>query len=129
AAGLATAPGWAAALASTAKTRDLAAGTPIGPLRVVSAASHRLAPVSGPGWVAVGDAALAVDPLSSGGAAFAIESGRRAAAGSEAGYRAFVGSAAAEYRAVRREVYGWEARFAGNAFWRDRAEDRGLEVS
>ncbi|WP_103349333.1 tryptophan 7-halogenase [Amycolatopsis sp. CA-128772] len=76
-AGLATEPGWAAALASAAWSASLSAGTPIGGLRVVSAASHRLTPASGPGWMAVGDAALAVDPLSSGGAAFALESGRR----------------------------------------------------
>ncbi|MEV4050222.1 tryptophan 7-halogenase [Amycolatopsis sp. NPDC049688] len=129
AAGLATGPGWSAALSATAKTRELAVGTPIGPLRVVSAASHSLAPASGPGWIAVGDAALAVDPLSSGGAAFALESGSRAAAEPGEAYRTFVRSAAAGYRAVRSEVYGWEARFAGNAFWRDRAADRGLEVS
>lgn len=119
--GLATGPGWSAALASAARCAELAAGPPIGPVRVVSAASHHLTPVSGPGWLAVGDAALAVDPLSSGGVAFAMESGRRAVTEPGAEYGRFVHAAAVEYRAVRREVYGWERRFAGNAFWRDRA--------
>ncbi len=48
-------------------------------LRIVSAASARLQNVTGPGWLAVGDAALAFDPLSSQGVTWALESGLAAA--------------------------------------------------
>ncbi|MEA5360968.1 FAD-dependent oxidoreductase [Amycolatopsis sp., V23-08] len=122
---LTTDSGWSAALRGTEHTAALVTGAPLGGLRVVSAASRYLTPAAGPGWIAVGDAALAVDPLSSGGAAFAFETGSQVPAvlldGAAARYRVFVESATAEYRAVRRRVYGWESRFGTEAFWHDRA--------
>jgi flavin-dependent dehydrogenase len=48
-------------------------------LRTVSANSARLNQFTGPGWLAVGDAALTYDPLSSQGICTALESGLRAA--------------------------------------------------
>ncbi len=122
---LADPAGWAAAVARTEHTRTLATGRPVGPVHVVSAASHHLTPAAGRGWLAVGDAALAVDPLSSGGVAFALRTGMCAAGvlreGAVEGYRELVDDAADEYYRLRREVYGWETRFATNAFWRERA--------
>ena len=47
-------------------------------LRVVAANSSRLDCVSGRGWLAVGDAAMAFDPLSSQGLVQALASGIRA---------------------------------------------------
>jgi flavin-dependent dehydrogenase len=123
--GLATPAGWAAAVASTEHTRTLATVRPAGPIHVVSAASHHLTPAAGPGWMAVGDAALAVDPLSSGGVAFALRTGMRAAEvlleGAKDGYLALVDAAADEYYRLRKEVYAWEARFTADSFWRERA--------
>jgi flavin-dependent dehydrogenase len=62
---LATVEGWAASLARTDHVRHFAHGTPHGKVRVVTCASHELRPSAGRDWIAVGDAALAVDPLSS----------------------------------------------------------------
>jgi flavin-dependent dehydrogenase len=121
---LSTPEGWAAALADTGQVRTQASGRPSGPVRVVSAASHSLHPCAGPGWLAVGDAALAVDPLSSGGVAFGLRSAAAAAdalvSGSTTAYVELVDAAAQEYRAVRAEIYGWEDRFAASPFWQAR---------
>ena len=43
-------------------------------LRIVSAASARLRELAGPGWLAVGDAALSFDPLAAQGVTWALES-------------------------------------------------------
>ena len=81
----------------------------------------------GPGWLAVGDAALACDPLSSQGLLNALYSGRMAAAairraligdsGALDDYtRAMVGVAAA-YRANLAAWYAMEARWPDRPFW------------
>jgi flavin-dependent dehydrogenase len=122
---LGTVEGWAAALTRTRHVGPLATGRPVGAVRVVTAASHQLRPCHGPGWLAVGDAALAVDPLSSGGVTFAL---RTAAAAADlllgqrpaADYADLVAGAADEYRQVRTRIYGWEDRFATAPFWRAR---------
>jgi flavin-dependent dehydrogenase len=125
AARLAAAAGWAAALACTEQVREQASGRPVGPVRMVSAASQHLRPCAGPSWLAVGDAAMAVDPLSSGGVTFALRSAAEAAkallGGSATGYVAFVDAAAEEYRELRAEIYGWEGRFMASPFWRARS--------
>jgi len=117
--------GWDAALARTQHTRRLASGSPAGKIHVAACASHELCPVAGEGWIAVGDAALAVDPLSSGGVAFALQSAAAAArvllGGDRSVYEDFVASAAREYRTMRSQVYGWEERFADHHFWQSRA--------
>ena len=122
---LATVNGWAASLAETDHVCKLAHGIPHGDVRMANCASHELRPSVGPDWIAVGDAALAVDPLSSGGVAFALRCARAAAdvllGGDRSAYQDLVAGAAREYRLVRTEIYGWEQRFADNAFWRSRA--------
>ncbi len=71
---------WLDGLAVTRLIRDrLVEPRGIGPLRSVAARSGRLDRVVGPGWVAVGDAAMAIDPLSGRGILQAIESGRAGA--------------------------------------------------
>jgi flavin-dependent dehydrogenase len=62
---LASADGWGAALAQTDHTRHFAPSHPDGRVHVVTCASHELRLSTGRDWIAVGDAALAVDPLSS----------------------------------------------------------------
>ena len=76
---LTTPSGWWEALQRTEHVVRLARQmVPTAPPTVVSAASRVLTPAAGAGWVAVGDAALAVDPLSSSGVATALASARLA---------------------------------------------------
>ena len=116
---------WGAALAHTTHTAAMACGRAEPGVRVASAASHRLTPCTGARWLAVGDAALAVDPLSSGGVSFALRSAALAAdvvlGGDPAGYQAAIEAAGASYHQLRGEIYGLEPRFAGNPFWNQRA--------
>jgi flavin-dependent dehydrogenase len=122
---VATVDGWAASLAGTDHVRQLAHGSPHGQVHVVGCASHELRPVAGPDWIAIGDSALAVDPLSSGGVVFALRCAAAAAnvllGGDRSAYQDFVAIAAREYRQIRTQIYGWEYRFADNDFWRSRA--------
>lgn len=100
------------------------------PVRVVSAASMLRRPVAGPNWIAVGDAAFAVDPLSGQGIYKTIETGLRSAA---AIARTFEGdtSAMAEYESwivqsfrsyldVRHQFYRSVERWPGSRFWQKR---------
>lgn len=116
---------WGAALARTTHTAAMACGRAEPGVRVASAASHRLTPCTGARWLAVGDAALAVDPLSSSGVSFALRSAALAVAvvsgGNPADYRAAIEAERASYQQLRDQIYGWEARFAGNPFWNQRA--------
>lgn len=89
------------------------------------------AAVFGAQWIAVGDAALAVDPLSSHGIVTALWSGK---VGAEAviaalqqgnldpmeAYGASVQQGFAQYRQDHRRYYAAEGRFKDEAFWRRR---------
>ncbi|MBW4718154.1 FAD-dependent oxidoreductase [Saccharothrix obliqua] len=67
---------WRQALAGTRYVAAHATGPPTGPLTLGSAASGALRGPAAPGrWLAVGDAALAVDPLSGSGIARALSTG------------------------------------------------------
>jgi flavin-dependent dehydrogenase len=118
---LATVGGWTDALARTEHVGDLACGVPCGKVRVTTSASHELEPPVGDDWIAVGDAAFAVDPLSSGGVDFALRSATAAAdvllGGDRTAYQKQIADEAREYRRLRAEIYGWEHRFADAAFW------------
>jgi flavin-dependent dehydrogenase len=113
--------GWTAALARSDRCRELACGAVDDKIHVVGCASHELVPCAGKDWIAVGDAALAVDPLSSGGVAFALRSAIAAAdalcGGGQSAYGKLVAGEASEYRRIREQIYGWEDRFAGSTFW------------
>lgn len=95
-----------------------------------AASSHRLDRFGGPGWLAVGDAALGFDPLSSGGITFALRSALFAAralgdalAGDSAGlagYERFLEAELEGYLAARDDYYGKEGRFAEAPFWQRR---------
>jgi flavin-dependent dehydrogenase len=99
--------------------------------RGVSAASGHLAPWRGAGWLAVGDAALAFDPLSSQGIFHALYTGERAGralaaalGGDEselAGYDRRLTEVRAAYLANRAAYYAAEPRWADRPFWRRRA--------
>ncbi|VVJ24945.1 Uncharacterised protein [Amycolatopsis camponoti] len=119
------AAGRLAALAATTHVRQFVRGRAGSPVRVVTAAGHRLRPgAAGPGWLAVGDAAFATDPLSSGGVTCALRMATAAADaltdGDRAHYLALVDGMAADYFARYSEIYGWERRFPGSEFWRAR---------
>lgn len=94
---------------------------PAGPLRGADARTGGLDRVAGPGWLAVGDAAFAVDPLSSQGIADALLTARSAAAvvqGQATGeaYQERVQAMRAGHGRRLREAYALERRFQ-HAFW------------
>ena len=99
-------------------------------LTVVTARSSLLDAVAGERWIAVGDAALALDPLSSQGILTALYSGMLAAraidahlsgdAGALRSYPARLAAIAAEYRITRRAYYAMERRWSDRPFWRRR---------
>jgi flavin-dependent dehydrogenase len=125
--------GWRALLARTGPVGARVGGPGvrvIGPLRTAAAGSSRLQECGGEGWLAVGDAACAHDPLSSRGLHDAIAGGLEAArcveqvrdGGPDAPDRS-AARFAADYDRYRRELawyYGQERRFAGAPFWRNR---------
>jgi flavin-dependent dehydrogenase len=102
--------------------------TPLGTPQLYPACSQRMLPGAKRGrWLAVGDAAFAVDPLSGSGYLRAIQ---RGCSGAEALSRALAGDAAAldrheqavhadfdRYLAQRSEVYQQETRFPDAPFW------------
>ncbi|HEU4535301.1 MAG TPA: FAD-dependent monooxygenase [Polyangiaceae bacterium] len=108
---------------------------PRGPARGADASSSRLEPAAGERWVAVGDAALAFDPLSSKGIASALYTGLRAASAVDAALRGEGGAVeryAAHlldvYRVYRQQLrahYAAETRWPDAPFWRRRSATSG----
>ena len=124
---------WRRQLAHAAQTRSRVSGlTCEGPLRVMSARSERLDCVAGSNWLATGDAALSVDPLSSQGILFALRSGLAAAraieecrGGSHFALREWSHSTRRSfdrYWQMRRLHYAREQRWPESVFWRRRRE-------
>lgn len=100
------------------------------PLRVMSARSEMLDCIAGPNWLATGDAAVSVDPLSSQGIVYALQSGLAAARAIEE-CRGGSHFALAElsrstrvsfdrYWHMRRMHYSRERRWPDSVFWRRR---------
>jgi flavin-dependent dehydrogenase len=100
---------------------------PVGHAGYCAAHSSRIAVTAGPGWLAVGDAALACDPLSSEGLFNALYSGliaasalRRASAG-DAGalgdYQRTMARVVDAYRAHLAAWYALEPRWPDHPFW------------
>jgi flavin-dependent dehydrogenase len=103
-------------------------GAPIeGPARICAAHGARLAAPAGEGWLAVGDSALAFDPLSSQGLFNALYTGLMGGraiaarlAGDEGAVPAYVsrlGQIWAAYEHHRRLYYGEERRWPDSPFW------------
>ncbi|WP_207462712.1 tryptophan 7-halogenase [Azospirillum sp. SYSU D00513] len=100
---------------------------PEGEAGFCAAHSSALDPPAGEGWLAVGDAALGFDPLSSQGLFNALYTGLAAAEAADrhlagdgtalADYRAGIASIRDAYRAHLRAWYGLERRWAERAFW------------
>jgi flavin-dependent dehydrogenase len=123
---------WPHLLAAAPLTAARLAGCrALGVPSLASAASARLDPVAGDGWLAVGDAAATVDPLSSGGvdtalrsaldAVAAIAAALRGDARALAAYGARRGAEYAGYVRQRRAYYALERRWPDHPFWRRRA--------
>jgi flavin-dependent dehydrogenase len=103
---------------------------PVSSPRVVAASSGRMEPTTGPGWAAVGDAAICFDPLSSHGLTVALASGRDLAEALSAHFRGEVGAidrytarlgvVFARYAAMRFDHYRDERRWPDALYWRRR---------
>jgi flavin-dependent dehydrogenase len=87
----------------------------------LDASSYRLDRVAGDRWLAIGDAATALDPLSSHGLGNALFTGVRAAeavvSGDFAAYEAAVDKMWSVYVSRRRELYASERRWPSSPFW------------
>ena len=102
-------------------------------LIVRSAKSQHIDFASGNGWLAVGDAAMAVDPLSSQGIANALDHGKRAASsiaahfsGDGSSLESFARQLQVEYatyRTMRARYYRLEMRWPQSMFWKRRHEE------
>ena len=79
--------------------------------RRVDAGSARLDRACGDGWLAIGDAAMSFDPISSHGLLTALATGLAAGETSLAGYQAFVDTTWRAYARMRQECYGGEGRW------------------
>jgi len=96
------------------------------PPRVVDAGSARLDQFAGDGWLAIGDAAVSLDPLSSHGIAAALHGGMLAAEAILSGdSRRYIGAMEgmwSGYTSMRRVYYAAERRWPHAPFWvrRDR---------
>ncbi|TVL91501.1 NAD(P)/FAD-dependent oxidoreductase [Streptomyces sp. SAJ15] len=130
-AGLRTAPGWWGALRATRHVADLLVGHGGRVERtVLSAGTSRTVPAAGPGWVAVGDAASATDPLAVRGITAALATGLAAAAAIAADaagdraalprYARVVDAVHTEFLHARAAYYQAERRWDG-PFWRRRS--------
>ena len=100
------------------------------PSHIVSAASVVRRPVAGPGWMAIGDAALAFDPLSGQGVFKSIETGTRCGSvlaryfdgdlSALAGYEIWVNETYQSYLSTRAQFYSSVGRWPNSQFWKRR---------
>lgn len=115
---------WHEALSATLHVRRLWPDPLPPPVRAVDASGAVTDPPAGPGWLAVGDASLAFDPLSSQGLFHALYTGLRGAQAVLAGTRDALSTYAARLTAVRQRyvehhaiVYALEDRWPTAPFW------------
>lgn len=118
---------WSERLGHSRHIRRLLAGAaPCSHLAVRSAASCCLDRTAGDGWLAVGDAACAFDPLASAGIVNGLRSGLAAAGaltGHLADYDRRTQWSFTEYLDGRREQYSQETRWPRSPFWLRRQEE------
>jgi flavin-dependent dehydrogenase len=124
--------GWRERLDATAHLAPALAGCRLigDSVRICGASSFLLEPTAGQGWLAVGDAASAYDPIASRGICKALLDGERAAqtiAACRRGddeaperYRSAVAGEFAQYLEGRRYFYAMEKRWPASAFWTNR---------
>jgi flavin-dependent dehydrogenase len=122
---------WHMALAPTSHTAARARGFAVTDIRVRRASTGCVTRAAGRGWVAVGDAAMAHDPLSGQGLVHALATGMRGAAALWSGgdgvdaYRDAVWTRRQAYLRQRADVYRRETRWPASSYWlRRQAIDR-----
>jgi len=103
------------------------------PSQIVSAASVVRCPVTGLDWIAVGDAALAFDPLSGQGVFKSIETGARCGSAiakyfdgdlnALAEYATWVKETYQSHLSTRAQFYSSVVRWPGSRFWKRRASE------
>ncbi len=133
-----TAEGWAALVGESRETRRrvATAGYALtGRPALAPAGNACLQPAAGDGWLAVGDAAAAYDPLSSHGIGSALAGGQAAAdatarhlAGDRAalsGYANRIGAGYARYLKLWLAYYAQERRWTAAPFWQRRQPETG----
>jgi flavin-dependent dehydrogenase len=106
-------------------------------IRTVAASTTLLNPVIAAGWLAVGDAACTIDPLSSQGIAWALASGIEAArtildarnAKSATRYEACIRERFRNYLRERRAWYTRETRWPDSPFWQRRQRPAALRTN
>jgi flavin-dependent dehydrogenase len=133
AAGVRRLDSWCAALALATHTISrLESATGPASLAVHSARTQRLDAVAGTGWIAAGDSAATVDPLSSQGVLKALRGGTFAGyavadhlggrADAPARYASFVAAEHEDNLAARALHYGRETRWEAAPFWQRRRD-------
>lgn len=126
---------WSRELAKTAEIgARVAAHRMISAPAVIPAFSCCRSRISGNGWLAVGDAAMAFDPLSGQGIDHALQSAQRAARAIEGNlcgdadappkYEQSIVQAFDNYLRIRRNYYRREQRWCDREFWRRRHGER-----
>ncbi len=119
---------WQAALRGAGHTRKrLASAAWVSQPKLVAAHTSRLVQVAGDGWLAVGDAAMAYDPLSSQGILQSLSGGQTAAhaiiaflGGDKTGwasYEQYIAEGFRRYLAQWRAYYDLERRWPNHEFW------------
>jgi len=88
--------------------------------RRVDAGSARLDRAGGDGWLAIGDAAMSFDPISSHGLLTALSTGLAAGETSLSDYQAFTDRTWRAYARMREACYASEGRWGEAPFWRGR---------
>ena len=122
---------WRSQLERTAHTHARVKGLPLsGSIRLVSARTEALDRIAGRRWLATGDAAISIDPLSSGGICQALKSGlvaARAVDGWLKGDRTaleemsdWMREGFSRYQQLHTVYYGHERRWPDSLFWRRR---------
>ena len=129
--GLRSRDGFLRALSATEHLDVRVAADPLLGPRTVPAHGAWLEPAAGAGWLAVGDAALALDPLSSQGLLTALFTGLTAGRavdgeldgrpGAIDGYRARLTAIRGAYQRHRIDAYRLESRWHDRPFWARRA--------
>lgn len=123
---------WNNRLGASRLARERLLGTrQINGLRIVSCATMKAARAAGEGWLAVGDAARSIDPLSSQGISWAIAAGLDAASvvlhadprSDSARYEAEWDDRFHDYLVTRRSYYAAERRWPASPFWERRSSE------
>lgn len=130
--GVGTAGPWLELFQKSAASRRLTELTPGTKPRILALHCHRLDRMAGEDWLAVGDAAATVDPLTFPGFHKSMDSGIEAAeaivdvlAGRRTAIRRYSRSLASGFESLletRRKIYEREDRFAEEPFWSRRAD-------